>query len=95
MSDPLSLSIPEELVERVAIRAAETVLARTTGQNGDGPTSYLTIPEAAELLRARRHRVDDLLSRGTLTRIKDGSRTLIARAEVEDYLAGKPTGTAR
>jgi hypothetical protein len=41
-----------------------------------------------------RSRVDDLLSTGKLTRTKDGSRTLIARKELEDYLAGKPTGRA-
>jgi excisionase family DNA binding protein len=52
----------------------------------------VTVIEAADLLRAKRYRVDDLLSRGTLTRIKDGSRTLIERAEIEAYLGGEPTG---
>jgi excisionase family DNA binding protein len=95
MNDPLVLSIPEELVEEIARRAAQIVLVRVPSGNGNTPSPYMTVPEAAELLRAKRHRVDDLLSRGTLTRIKDGSRTLIARAELEDYLAGKPTGRAR
>jgi excisionase family DNA binding protein len=94
MSDPLALNVPEELVEEIATRAAAIVLEQLRpAENGSSP--YLTIPEAAELLRARRHRIDDLLSRGTLTRVKDGSRTLIARAELEDYLAGKPTGRGR
>lgn len=48
---------------------------------------YLTIPEAAELLRCRRQRIDDLLSQRRLTRHKDGSRTLIARSEIEAWLA--------
>jgi excisionase family DNA binding protein len=88
---PLTFALPDEFVEAIAARAAALVLQEL--QPADVATSaYLTIIEAAELLRARRHRVDDLLSKGVLTRIKDGSRTLIARAELEDYLAGKPTG---
>jgi len=47
---------------------------------------YVTICEAADLLRCRRQRVDDLLSQRRLSRLKDGSRTLISRAEVEEYL---------
>jgi excisionase family DNA binding protein len=94
-SDPLALSIPEELVEEIARRVAEILLARQPSSNGNAPSPYLTIVEAAELLRSKRHRVDDLLSRGTLTRVKDGTRTLVARAELEDYLAGKPTGRER
>jgi excisionase family DNA binding protein len=94
ISDPLALSIPEELVEEIATRAAAIVLEqRRPAENGDSP--YLTITEAAEFLRARRHRVDDLLSRGTLTRHKDGSRTLILRSELEAYMAGEPTGRRR
>ena len=91
----LSIRFPEELVEEIAQRAAELVLVQLETDTNGSSSPFLTIPETAELLRAKRHRVDDLLSRGTLTRIKDGSRTLIARAELEDYLAGKPTGRGR
>ncbi len=51
------------------------------------PSLYLTVPEAAGLLRCKRQRVDDLLSQRRLTRVKDGRRTLLLRAEVEQYLA--------
>jgi len=47
---------------------------------------YMTIPEAAEYLRCRRQRIDDLLSSGRLTRIKEGRRTLVLRQEVMAYL---------
>lgn len=87
----MNIELPEEAVQEIAARAARLVLQELQpAENGASP--YVTIPEAAEVLRARRHRVDDLLSKGVLTRIKDGSRTLIARSELEDYLAGKPTG---
>jgi excisionase family DNA binding protein len=47
---------------------------------------YLTVLEAAELLRCKRQRVDDLLSQRRLSRYKDGSRTLVSRAELDEYL---------
>jgi excisionase family DNA binding protein len=54
----------------------------------------MTIPEAAEYLRCSRQRVDDLLSQGRLTRIKEGRRTLVARAEIEAHLRGLNGGDA-
>jgi len=53
---------------------------------GRPPSPFLTIPEAAELLRSKRQRVDDLLSQRRLTRHKDGRRTLVSREEVERYI---------
>jgi len=91
----MNLELPDSVLEEIAQRAAEIVLARQPSSNGSTASPYLTIVEAAELLRSKRHRVDDLLSRGVLSRVKDGSRTLIARAELEAYLAGRPTGRGR
>ena len=48
---------------------------------------YMTIPEAADYLRCSRQRVDDLLSQGRLTRVKEGRRTLVSRAEIATYLS--------
>ena len=64
--------------------AVATIAAAVTPQ--PAPSPYLSIPEAADHLRCTRQRIDDLLSTGRLTRIKDGTRTLIERAEVEAYL---------
>lgn len=61
----------------------EQRLAVTASQS---ESPYLTVFEAAELLRCRRQRVDDLLSQRRLSRLKDGSRTLVSRVEVEEYL---------
>ncbi len=52
------------------------------------PSPYMTIAEAAAYLRCKRHRVDDLLSQGRLERVKDGSRTLIRRRDIDVYLGG-------
>lgn len=50
------------------------------------PPPYVTIPEAAELLHCKRQGVDDLLSQRRLSRYKDGSRTLVSRAEIDEHL---------
>jgi excisionase family DNA binding protein len=79
-------------VERVARR----VVAVLRGDRDEAPAAsaspYLTVPEAAAYLRCKRQRVDDLLSQGVLTRVKEGGRTLVARAEIEAHLRGEPTG---
>lgn len=89
----LAVPLPADLVERIAERAAELVLERldASATNG-GASEFLTIAEAAEVLRAKPQRVYDLCSEGRLTRHKDGSRVLIRRAEIVAYLAGEATG---
>lgn len=82
----LTIQLPPAEVERIARRAAEILAARAEPATSASP--YVTVPEAAELLRTKRQRVDDLLSQRKLTRVKDGGRTLIARAELEAYLQG-------
>lgn len=81
----LCLELPEELVDAIAERAAELVLERLAEPMPAQP--YLSVDEAAELLRAKPQRIYDLLSTGRLTRFKDGSRVLVSRAELEAYLA--------
>jgi excisionase family DNA binding protein len=72
----------EELVDaRLEQRLVE--LERT---NGTQPSEFLTIPEAADLLRCKRARVDDLLSARRIPRVKEGARTLIRRADLDAHL---------
>jgi excisionase family DNA binding protein len=79
------LALPAELLERIAERAAELVLERQADA-APATSPYMSIPEAAEYLRCKRQRVDDLLSARKLSRVKDGRRTLVLRAEVERYV---------
>jgi excisionase family DNA binding protein len=79
--------VPAELVEHIARHAAELVLARIEVA-GACSSPFLSVAEAADYLRAGRQRVYDLLSARRLTRYKDGSRVLVSRAELDDYLAG-------
>ncbi len=86
MTNELRLALPAELLDQIAELAAERVLTQLAAAP---PSPYLTIPEAAEYLRCKRQRIDDLLSAGKLTRHKDGRRTLILRSELEAYIAGR------
>jgi excisionase family DNA binding protein len=92
----LRLELPEqavdELVERAARRAAELVLERLDRSGAGHASPYLSVEEAAELLRAKPQRIYDMRSAGRLTRFGDGSRALISRAEIEAHLAGGTNG---
>jgi excisionase family DNA binding protein len=82
------LPFTPELIEAIAQRAAAIVLERLNGSD-DAASPYMTIPEAAVYARCKRQRIDDLLSAQRLTRHKEGSRTLILRAELEAHLHAK------
>lgn len=79
----VAVELSDDDVRRIADRTAALLSAE-----GRGPreSPYLTVDEAAVYLRCRRQRIDDLLSQRRLSRIKDGARTLILRAELEAYL---------
>lgn len=80
----IAVELSEEDVRRIAGMTA--ALLRSEAHTGLRESPYLTIDEAAIYLRCRRQRIDDLLSQRRLSRIKDGARTLISRAELEAYL---------
>jgi len=89
VSDPtpvLSLQLTAEQLEALAQRTAELVMAQL---RQPAPSPFLSIEEAADFLRTRRQRVDDLLSQGLLTRVKEGHRTLVARTDLEAYVRGQ------
>ena len=91
MTNPLTVALtltPEQL-GTIAEHVAKIVLAQLDERgNGSAASSspYLTVPEAAEILRCPRQRIDDLLSQRRLTRVKEGGRTLLLRDEIETYL---------
>lgn len=78
------LSLPPELVEAIAQRAAELVLEHG-GATGDLP-EFLTPEQAAAYLCCEPQRIYDLCSDGRLRRYKDGSRLLLRRVELEEYV---------
>jgi excisionase family DNA binding protein len=81
-------AVAEALANDPAFLAAIAKAVAAERPPPEPATPYMTIVEAAAYLRCARHRVDDLLSQRRLTRIHDGRRVLIERAEVDRYLRG-------
>lgn len=88
-----SLVLGPALLEAIAARAAELVLAQVESRE-PSRSPYMTIKEAAAFARCKRQRIDDLLSSGRLRRYKEGGRTLVSRGELEARLQGgsEPSG---
>jgi excisionase family DNA binding protein len=83
----LSLALPEPVVTELVERIADRVLERLQAESTSTMTrEFLSVPEAAELLRCRPQRIYDLLSDGRLERFKDGSRVLVRRADLVAHL---------
>ncbi len=79
----LSPAALEELAERTARLLRDSFVPEMAfGQ------AFLSVPEAAALMRAKPQRIYDLLSSGRLTRYKDGRRVLLERSEILSYLSG-------
>jgi excisionase family DNA binding protein len=82
--DPQSveLTIPPELVELIAARAAELV----AGNNGHVQDSWLNVAEAADYLRCTSSRIYSLVSARRIPFHKDGSRTLFCCRELDEWV---------
>jgi excisionase family DNA binding protein len=76
----LELTIPPELVEEIAEKAAELVTAASA------PSPYLNVDQAAEYLACKPKRIYNLCSQGRIPFRKDGSRTLLRREDLDAYL---------
>lgn len=85
----LRVELPAELLERIAERAAELVLARL-GQRGEAP-AWLTVAETAHYLRVSRRHVERLLKRGLLPSTTVGRRRLIRRDDADRLAAAGGT----
>jgi excisionase family DNA binding protein len=81
----VSLSFDGETLEEIARRVA-LILDERASRAERVESRYLSVQEAATYLRCSRQRIYDLCSAGSLTRLKDGSRVLLDRAELDAYL---------
>lgn len=83
----ITVDLPVEamgaLADEIAAKLAEQAMAT---MRTPSTSPYMTIPEAADYLRCSRQRIDDLLSSRRLTRVKEGRRTLVLRAEINACL---------
>jgi excisionase family DNA binding protein len=86
MSDGISIALPPELVDAVAARVLELLDER--GQlEPDDP--LLDVDETAEYMRCKRQRVYDLHHARKIFAVRDGTRLLFRRSELDRYLEGR------
>ena len=86
------LALTEEQLEALAARVAPLVAAHLAeiGGNGTDSSPWLTVEEAAALLRCDPQRVYEMRSSDRLTAYKEGGRAVVSRGEVESLIV-KPT----
>ncbi len=87
------LTASEAMIEAIAERAAEMVIARW-GSIAE-PPQFLNKREVADALRSSMPHVDYLARRGRLSPVKDGGRTLYRRVDVRAYIERVERGEAR
>ncbi len=78
----LNVSVPDELVELIAERAAAIVAAGATTADA----GYLDVKAAADFLSCPTSRIYALVSADRLPVHRDGSRLLFDRAELRRYV---------
>lgn len=78
----LAITLPPELVEAVAVRAAELVTQRTP----IAPEPHIGVKAAAEHLACPTSRVYALASAKRIPHRKDGSRLLFKASELDAWL---------
>ena len=79
--------LSDDVLDVIATRAAELVLQRLADVRAPTIPCLMTVAEAAEYLRCKPQRIYDLRSSGRLSGTKDGARVLIARDDLEAYVA--------
>jgi len=76
----IGFDVPPEFIDEIAQRVADLLSSNISSR------PLLTVEEAADVLRCKPKRVYDLCSQRRISYVKDGSRTLIRRAALDDYL---------
>jgi excisionase family DNA binding protein len=79
--NPLVLSLPDELVEAVAQRAAEIV--RESEPESD---EWLTTQDAADHLKCGKRRIFNLVSEGRIPVHREGARLLFLKSELDEWI---------
>jgi excisionase family DNA binding protein len=84
--DSLTVTLPDEFVERIAARAAQLVLAELADrEHGNGHPEWLDVPGAAAYLSVSQERIRKLQARGELPHYQEapGCRVLFNRSELD------------
>ena len=85
-NDQIAVSVPEEVVELVARRAA----ALLRDDVPVTPERFVGVNEAAEHLGCRPHRIYDLVHQRVIPFYKEGSRLLFRCSELTAWVERRP-----
>ena len=85
---PINVVLPAELIEKIAGVAAKLVIEQLEAEHGLYDKNYLlTVAEAANAFRCKPQRIYNLVSSQRLPKFKDGTRTLLRRADLDLHIA--------
>jgi excisionase family DNA binding protein len=89
MSDRLTLTLPPDVVDAIAERAAELVLASLDGASS---SPWLSVRDAATYLGVSERSLERAIARGRVRSSTVGSRRLLHRDDLDAYLRGSGGG---
>ena len=84
-ADLVTVAIPPELLEAIALRVADLVTAQPSHPSEEQP--WIGVAQAAEHLACKPHRIYDLVRRQRVAFRRDGTRLLFRRSDLDRYLA--------
>jgi excisionase family DNA binding protein len=90
VSDGIHIALPPEVIETIVSKVIEELDAR-------GPLDVdplLDVAETAQYLRAKPQRIYDLHSARKIFAVRDGTRLLFRRSELDRYLEGRGVVTS-
>jgi excisionase family DNA binding protein len=85
----LTFQLPPEFVEQLIEVIMKKLETRLSAAAESAPSDLMTVAEAAAYIRAKPQRIYDLIGSRRLPRMKDGSRVLIKRGDLEAWISGK------
>lgn len=80
----VTLDIAEDLIERIARRAAELLAERQLAPSNE--RGFIDVAGAAEFLACPKSRIYSLVSVGRIPHHRDGSRLLFDRGELREHM---------
>jgi hypothetical protein len=85
--EPLSVQLPDSLIEAIAERVAPMVAELIRGEGGASESEFVSVEEAAELMRSTPGRVRNLItSRQLVPDAYNGRRPLLSRVQVRAWM---------
>jgi hypothetical protein len=87
MSNAMSASALDLLLDEFVDRVADRVVRRLEAREPQPHTELLSVPEAAAVLRCKPQRIYDLRCAGRLPRTVEGGRAVVRRTDLERLVA--------